>query len=79
MNLACLRVGGEGGSLSVTRQPWCYVIMHFSSAAINASSFYSVQHCRQPLDIKALTVVFVARRSLDAIYSFLNVIYLVPI
>ena len=33
----------------------------------------------QPLDIKALTVVFIARRSLDAIYSFLNVIYLVPI
>ena len=30
--------GGGGGSLSVTRQPWCYVMMHFSSAAINAGS-----------------------------------------
>ena len=29
--------------------------------------------------INAGSVVFVARRSLDAIYSFLNVIYLVPI
>ena len=27
-----------GGSLSVTRQPWCYVMMHFSSSAINAGS-----------------------------------------
>ena len=41
MNLACLRVGltgGGGGSLSVTRQPWCYVTRHFSRAAINAGS-----------------------------------------
>ena len=40
MNLACLRVGVDrgGGSLSVTKQPWCYVMMHFSRAAINAGS-----------------------------------------
>ena len=58
MNLACLRVGvdrgsGGGGSLSVTSQPWCYVMMHFSSAAINASSVYSVQHCSTAIRYKS--------------------------
>ena len=44
---------GEGGSLSVTRQPWCYVMMHFSSAVINAGTVYSVQHCSTAIRYKS--------------------------